>query len=165
MTTREIVDVNRIVNEFLRRAGATSPIGVRFIASLAQNAGLVVGHPDQLMRMLGELVSAACAAIGDEGTVSVSTQVIESSKLACPPGSAVPDAPSVVLRVSDTGPGLSTEAQLHAFEPFSQTTGEPRRRSVAYGIARANGWNIELQSDERGTIVSVCMPQVLAGDA
>jgi signal transduction histidine kinase len=70
----------------------------------------------------------------------------------------------VVLRVTDTGTGMSEEVRARAFEPFFTTRDVGKGRglglSVCLGIVQAAGGEITLESwPGKGTAVTVCLPR------
>ena len=91
--------------------------------------------PDQLFRVLLNLCRNALEAIqetGRAGTISVET--------------AQGDDGATVLRISDTGPGLSEKAQANLFQPFKGST---RRGGTGLGLATAR----ELIAAHGGTVI------------
>jgi signal transduction histidine kinase len=73
----------------------------------------------------------------------------------------------LVLRVRDTGHGMSPEVQARACDPFFTTKetgkGSGLGLSQVMGFARGAGGRVEIDSEEgRGTTVSVILPQARA---
>jgi CheY-like chemotaxis protein len=73
--------------------------------------------------------------------------------------------PHAVLRVHDTGTGLSEEARQHLFEPFftTKTVGKGTGLGLAtsYGVAKQNGGHIALEpQDGPGTTFALYLPLV-----
>jgi len=69
----------------------------------------------------------------------------------------------VVLEVEDHGVGMSEEVKKHIFEPFfttkNQTEGTGLGLSVTYGIIKAHGGDIEVESTEgEGTKFTIRCP-------
>ncbi|HEX7947608.1 MAG TPA: ATP-binding protein [Phenylobacterium sp.] len=75
------------------------------------------------------------------------------------------DAPDlVVLRVEDTGEGMSAQTRAQALEPFFTTKppgkGSGLGLSMVYGFAVQSGGRLEIQSEPgHGTRVSLALPQ------
>jgi CheY-like chemotaxis protein len=69
----------------------------------------------------------------------------------------------VLLKVQDTGIGITKEAQKHIFEPFYTTKahGTGLGLSTTYGIVQQSGGKIGLQSQvDKGTSILICLPSV-----
>lgn len=80
----------------------------------AETLPLVDGDPEQLKEALVNIVLNACEAMGYHGTLDI----IEERGIIRPLGRVV------VLRITDSGPGVSLEQREHIFEPFFSTKEE-----------------------------------------
>ena len=94
--------------------------------------------PDRLAQVLGNLLSNAIKYTPHGGTVSLTAGV---------------EKDGVWIRVSDTGPGISTDEQARIFAPFYRS--QPGHRfpqgmglglNIAYALAAAHGGRLQVDS-------------------
>ncbi|WP_309671575.1 response regulator [Gemmatimonas sp.] len=118
----------------------------------------VHGDATQLQQLLLNLCSNAEHAMRETkgGVLSVSLRWADAAD-------RLKHAPTLVLRVSDTGGGMSDEVRTRAFEPFFTTKpvgeGTGLGLSVLHGIVGAHGGSVLLHSTlGRGTSVDVLLP-------
>ncbi len=123
----------------------------------------VLADPGQMEQVLMNLVVNARDAMPDGGRLEIETDILELVEET----SVRPDPEQwVVLRVTDTGTGMSDKIQEHIFEPFF-TTKTPEKGtglglSTCYGIISDVGGRIEVDSEPgRGTTVSVLLPRIV----
>jgi two-component system NtrC family sensor kinase len=68
----------------------------------------------------------------------------------------------VMLKVSDTGPGIPVEIQSKLFEPFFTTkkTGTGLGLAIAYGIMERHKGSLKVESSPgNGTTVTIVLPK------
>ncbi|HTJ45720.1 MAG TPA: PAS domain S-box protein [Kofleriaceae bacterium] len=122
--------------------------------ALAPVLGRVRIDPNQLMQALMNLVVNARDAMPRGGNLTISTSDVIEDDHRC-----------AVIRVTDTGEGMSPEVQARVFEPF-YTTKAPGRGtgmglSVTHGIVHQAGGTIGLESAVgAGTTFTICLPCV-----
>ena len=85
--------------------GQSVPYGVRVETDLPDLPDALL-DPEQVQVALSNLLRNALEAMGDHGTLRITTQL---------------EATKIVVRISDTGPGLSQEARARLFEPLMTT--------------------------------------------
>jgi two-component system sensor histidine kinase BaeS len=111
--------------------------------------------PTQVGRALRNVLGNAAQHSPDGATVQVSVET---------------RAAEVVVRVTDTGPGIAPEDLPHVFERFyradqARGAGEPRSGSgigltIARELLAANGGRISVErTDERGTTFAIALPR------
>jgi signal transduction histidine kinase len=113
---------------------------------------------------LDALIDNACDAMPMGGTLTLSSSsaVIDDT---ADSQAAVPAGSYIVLRVADTGVGISDAMQQRMFEPFVSTKRDQRTSAglglaAVAGIAKAHGWTIHVASQLNvGTTVSLYIPQ------
>jgi len=147
----EPLDLNLVVARTLRmRAYQLSSNRVIVQQSLEEGLHAVIGDARQLQQVCLNLITNATQAMGTEGggTLTITTRSREGH---------------VLLDVSDTGPGIPSEARARIFEPFFTTKPEGEGTglglSVSYGIVAAHKGTIEIAATSaRGTTFRVALP-------
>ena len=147
------------------RFGSPGGSKVNWQSSVPIDLPKVAMDQDPLRDVLRAVIDNAREAIVGQGTVTVSACTVLISEADCLDyfGNLLPGL-HVEIRVSDSGPGLSEEAQRQLFvEPFFTT--KARRRgfglAVAYGLLSSNHGGFDLsQSPLGGVLARVLIPVV-----
>ncbi len=143
------VDLDNIITRVLADYGVAG--NVELVEDLCGEA-FVHGDPLSLRRIVENLAGNAIGSLGPEGgTVTVHTGII---------GREGGD-PSVVLRVSDTGCGISEEKMDRVFEDFYTTReyGTGLGLSIVRRLVMDLDGSIEVSSEEgRGSVFSIEIP-------
>ena len=150
---RDPLDLNQLVDRTLRLRGfELNASRIKIEPSLALDLPAVLGDARQLQQVILNLITNALQAMAAQGggTLGVATRY---------------DLGRVILEVSDTGPGIPSEARERIFEPFFTTKEEGEGTglglSVSYGIVSAHGGTIDLaEVSEKGTRFVVTLPAV-----
>jgi signal transduction histidine kinase len=164
----QIVDLNAIVTnveQLLRRV-----IGehIELRTTLTPDLGTVRVDTTQIEHVMLNLAVNARDAMPDGGMLSIRTGNIELDDThAHLQGTPLGPGRYVMLRVSDTGIGMSEETQARAFEPFFTTKevgkGSGLGLAMVYGIVKQSGGTIQLHSEPgQGTTFVIYLPQVAA---
>jgi PAS domain S-box-containing protein len=146
----EPLDLSRLVAEMLALIKITISKSAVLKTDLAKDLPAVLGNGPQIRQVVMNLVLNASDALGEKGgviTVSTSTDL--------------PKGNYARLVVSDTGPGISREAQARIFDPFFTTkfAGRGLGLAVVQGIVRAHNGLIDLASvPGEGTTFQVLWP-------
>jgi len=110
----------------------------------------VLGNATQIRQIVMNLIINASEAIGDKGgMISISTsRVIGGEHLVQDDVGRSSEGDYLRLEVSDTGCGMTPEAQARIFDPFFTTkfAGRGLGLAVVQGIVRAHGGAINLVS-------------------
>jgi len=178
---REIVRLERIVNDFLQFARPAEPdpmvmsvdqllaeTKLFFTPQLERNhiqinvetstPVQVKVDPEQMKQVLINLVQNAAESIGQDGAITLRTRVPRKPMLNG-------EANSIVIEVSDTGKGIPMEAQKRLFDPFFTTkeNGTGLGLSIAARIVQKHGGVLQYQTQmNRGTTFGIVLPQVSA---
>ena len=105
-------------------------------------------HPNQINQVFMNLCVNACQAMGDHGTLTISTFA---------------DGDAVVVRIADSGGGIAPDKLSRIFDPGFTTKGAPLGTglglSIVYQIVEGHGGEIAVESElEAGTAFTVRLP-------
>jgi len=161
--TRVPTDLGLLAQEMEALLAAALPEGARLELEVGP-ACVVDGDATRLRQVLLNLVANGGESLsGGRGRVAV--------RIACDEGASddprgwfgdVPEAPSVILEVSDDGCGMDAELQRRIFDPFFTTKFSGRGLGLAsvLGIARSHGGAIRVDSKpEQGSSLLVRLPR------
>ena len=114
---------------------------------------MILADPDQLGQLVLYLVTNALEAMGDEGTLMVTT---------------VLDDDAVELSITDSGPGMDPEHASRIFEPFYTTKADVRGAGLGLFLVlttlKTHGGKITVQTAPgRGTTMRVRLPRGSTG--
>lgn len=134
-------------------------VGRSIVLSVQPEArsGLVWADPGQVYQMLLALCLNACAAMPDGGRLTIDTTNATHTET-----NSSRASPHVVLTITDTGHGMTSEALAHLFEPFYSRRGVGTGLDLAavHGSVQQSGGHIEVESEpRRGTTFRVYLPQ------
>ena len=160
------LDLNQLVlsmADLLRRT-----LGETIEIKSIEAAGLWLCHADQsqLENALLNLSINARDAMPEGGTLTIETaNLVLDDDFAGAQADAEP-GDYIMLGVSDSGSGISSEALKHVFEPFFTTKevgkGTGLGLSMVYGFAKQSGGNVTIYSAPgKGTSVKLYLPRSL----
>ncbi|MDL2405913.1 PAS domain S-box protein [Rhizobium calliandrae] len=159
----KLVDIGQLVagfSDLLRRTLGES-IELRTVVTGGTNEALVDGS--QLQNALLNLTLNARDAMPRGGLLSIE---ISHARLDADYAQMYPQVRTgefVLISVTDTGVGMSSEVREHAFEPFFTTkgmgSGTGLGLSMVYGFAKQSGGHVQLYSEiGQGTSVRIFLP-------
>ena len=156
------VDLNALIQEtvrFVERSAALQHVEItmqldRELPQLHVDADLI---KQVLMNIL---VNAQQAIVADQGSILVASRLHAARRLA---SSGNEPVPVVEVAITDTGCGIAKENLQRIFDPFFTSKevgkGTGLGLSVTYGIVRAHGGEIEVESTVgEGTTFRVFLP-------
>ena len=160
----QVVDLNAaipVTNKMLQRLIGEN---IKLELKLSPRPCLIRMDPGQLDQVILNLVLNARDAMPDGGAITLETDSADMDEgfFAAHPGLA--RGPLAILRVRDTGHGMTDEVKSHLFEPFFTTKsigqGTGLGLATIFGIVTQSGCTIEVESaPERGTNFSIYFPQ------
>jgi two-component system, NtrC family, sensor kinase len=123
---------------------------------LDESLPAVLVNPSQLQDALTNLIVNAVDAMESGGTLTVETTVLEEPH-------------EVLVRVADTGCGISDEHMPYLFEPFFTTKrvgrGTGLGLAIVHGVITRAGGRIEVHSSTSGTTFTIHLPAAPPGPA
>jgi nitrogen-specific signal transduction histidine kinase/CheY-like chemotaxis protein len=146
-----IVQLNHILTGLEDRIRRFLGNEVELRVDLHPDLDRVSVDPEQFEQVIMNLVSNARDAMPDGGRLSLETMNVDvAPDNAAHPLGANPGR-YVLLKVSDTGPGMAEDVRRQAFEPFFSTKGGMEITglglSTAYGIVAQSGGQIVADSE------------------
>mgnify|MGYP000613314702 CR=1 FL=1 len=165
--TTEVTNLNHIVSEYLEspehRTLKMYHPDIMVETNLERDLLNMEGNPVHLSKTVMNLISNAAEAMPDGGKISIST---ENFYIDRPIGNV--DQPKegdyILLTVSDTGMGISSEDMEKIFEPFYTKkimgrSGTGLGMTVVWGTVKDHNGHIDIQSKEaEGTRFSLYFP-------
>jgi len=149
------VDLHALIEEVAALLLRSVDKRVQIDCQLEARSGWVQGDPTQLQSAILNLGLNASHAMPEGGVVSFVTREV-------PAQAGAGEAPSLELRVSDTGHGIPAELRDQIFEPFFTTKG-PKGTGLGlaavYGTVQAHGGQIQVETEVgRGTTFRLELP-------
>jgi PAS domain S-box-containing protein len=159
----KILSLNRILVDIAKMAQHLLGQGIEVTTSLCDEPWLIKVDRSQFEQVIMNLILNARDAMPDGGQLTLETANIEITTEYTLTHPLVPAGRYVMLAVSDTGVGMSTETQTRSFEPFF-TTKEPGKGtglglSTVYGIVKQSDGFIWCSSElGKGTSFNIYLP-------
>jgi signal transduction histidine kinase len=158
-TAHETIDVNLVVRDAIRLASFHGDHAIPIETRLAAAPLIVAGSAEQLGQVVLNLLINARQAVSASGQILIETGRCDDF------GSCSPDA---LIRVHDSGSGITRELRDHIFDPFFST--RPEGEGMGLGLAvslqlvRLHGGVIEVgDSPLGGACFSVRLPLLALG--
>ena len=152
-STRSMIDVNHVVRETLAlRAYEQRLTNIEVVTALAEGLPQVFADAHQIQQVLLNLViNAEQAMVSANGRGSLTVRTWHDS-----------DRDTVVLEVTDDGPGISADMRGKIFDPFFTTKevgkGTGLGLTVAYAIVQEHGGQIRVEERSTGAAFLVDLP-------
>ena len=148
------VHIDSVVRAVL--AGTPPPAGVTLVTDLHADEGMTLSDSGQLQIALAHLIRNAWEAVAGEGSVTVSTMTSAGAN----------GHQQVVLRVTDSGTGMTQDQIDNAVEPFFTTKGGSHHglglAQVNSVVHQASGSMHIASQPGQGTTVELCLPCIAA---
>jgi len=152
-----VSDMNHLLERVL---GETIQLKLK----LADPVPWIRADPGQMEQMILNLAINARDAMAQGGTLGIETGNADFRTETELSSGRIAAGPYAVLKISDTGCGMSSEVQAHLFEPFFTTKesgkGTGLGLSNVYGLVKQSGGEINVHTQEgRGTTFEIYLPR------
>jgi len=159
----ELVSLSTLIEEVMRSLSVSLSKKAVLEVDLDKNLPATLVNPAQIRRVVTNLITNAYEALeGQEGLIRIATalaSVHQGSGFSG--GVSLSRGEYVILTISDTGCGMTEQAQANVFDPFYSTKalGRGLGLSAVQGILRAHGGAINLVSAPgKGSTFQVFLP-------
>jgi two-component system cell cycle sensor histidine kinase/response regulator CckA len=157
-----IVNLNTVVADVEKLLRPIIGEHISLVMDLSLDLGNVKADPEQITRVILNLVFNARDAMPGGGEI-----VVRTANLDLQPDGAhrLPAGRYVLLTLSDNGLGMDAETLHHLFQPFFTTKqrgkGTGLGLSTVYGIVQQSRGDIWVRSGPgKGTVFDICLPRV-----
>ena len=165
-----VLDLNTVVTETLDLLKRVIGEDVSVVMRLAPGLGSVRADHTQMQQVLMNLSVNARDAMPDGGTLTIETANVTSVHGQADAPRGLEPGRYVVVKVTDTGMGMTSEVQQHIFEPFFTTKGPGKGTGLGlatvYGTVKQSGGNLSVESAPgRGSTFTIHLPRVAGAAA
>ena len=161
---------NHAVEETVQLLHRLLPENIRLEVDLHPQPWLFEADPGQVQQLLLNLMTNARDALPKGGGICIKTDNVTLDERFARRNPEVAPGEYVLIRISDTGAGMSPELQRQIFEPFFTTKdkgqGTGLGLAVAYGVIKQLRGHIFVRSaPDEGSTFDVYWPRALPGAA
>jgi two-component system cell cycle sensor histidine kinase/response regulator CckA len=162
-----LLDLNVVIRDMEKMLGSLMGEPIALALALSDSLGRVKADRTQLEQVILNLCVNARDAIAERGKVTIETFNVHMDEANSARPAYMLAGHYVLLKVTDTGRGMTREVQAHIFEPFFTTkeTGKGTGLGLAtvYGVVKQSGGYILVNSEPaKGAIFEVYLPLIEA---
>jgi CheY-like chemotaxis protein len=161
----KILNVQSVVSEMEKILRRLIGEDIHLETSAAKDLGLVKADRSQIEQVILNLAVNARDAMPGGGRLTIETANVELDGSFSRAPQVLAPGKYVMLAVTDTGVGMSSETQSHIFEPFFTTKekgkGTGLGLATVYGVVKQSGGYIWVYSEpDRGTTFKIYLPRI-----
>ncbi len=167
----QILRITPLVQQTLEQIRKKLPTSIEMELNLEENQHTIWGNSSQIQQVIANLCSNAEYAMRKQGgRLEVSLHILEMNTSMIQGFGLEKTGPYLQLTISDTGEGLSPEAQERIFDPFFTTKpvgeGSGLGLSIVHGIMQNNRGAITVESEVgTGTKFHVFFPLIRSSES
>ena len=156
------VDLNQLIRGLMKMVQRLLPESITVDLIAGQGLASVNADPGQLEQVIVNLCVNARDAMEHGGRLTIETENVLLGSRHCELHPGKKPGHYVLLRVADTGVGMSDEVRERAFEPFFTTKGSHGTGlglATVYGIVQQHDGMVDLDSEPgEGTTFRIYLP-------
>lgn len=156
-------DLNEILSQITPSLEKLLGEQIQLVSKLSEDLPNVEVDSSQIDQVVLNLSINARDAMGSKGKLTIETQQVELDELYCKTHPNVTPGTYVMMAISDTGCGITSENQRRIFDPFFTT--KPKEKgtglglSIVHGIVKQSRGHIWLYSEVNvGTVFKIYFP-------
>lgn len=165
-TDNSVVDIQSVMEDVLQSIRPKVNATIKLEAELGDDARLLRANSGQIRQILMNLSLNADNAMRGEGVIRVNLFQTTSAAFLRPKEND--SQPYIAIQVEDSGPGIDETYIKHIFEPFFTIRGIGESTglglSVAHGIVKQHGGEIEVSSVPGCTTITIYLPFIASAD-
>jgi PAS domain S-box-containing protein len=160
----KLLPLNNAVSDMTQLLQRVLGETIQLKMTLATPVPWVRADPGQVEQLILNLAINARDAMPQGGSLDIETSNIDFAEPVSLSTGRIAAGPYVILKIADTGCGMSQEVQSHLFEPFFTTKesgkGTGLGLSNVYGVVKQSGGEIVVTSETgRGTTFEIYLPR------
>jgi len=160
-----VFDLNTLVLDLTKMLRRLLREDIELVTRLAPDAPTVRADPSQIELAIVNLAVNARDAMLEGGTLTIVTGAAEAHPAGGQGTPGVAADERVLLKVTDTGSGMTEEVKAHLFEPFFTTKGPGKGTGLGLAtvqeIIKQSDGEIACESElGRGTTFTISLPRV-----
>jgi hypothetical protein len=160
----KLLALNSVVAEMTHLLRRVLGETIQLKLKLAEPVPCIRADPGQMEQLILNLAINARDAMPQGGVLSVETSNVTFTEPTSISSGYLPAGSYALLRVADTGCGMTPEVQAHLFEPFFTTKdigkGTGLGLSNVYGVVKQSGGEITVTSATgRGCVFDIYLPR------
>jgi signal transduction histidine kinase/ActR/RegA family two-component response regulator len=164
-SVRRPIDLAQVVGESLRLLRPTLPSTIELEPKLTLSTPRVLADATAVQQVVMNLATNAAHAMKRGGRMEIAIESFYAKDTWARSRPGVHEGQYIVLRVQDTGQGMSSEVRSRALEPFFTTKetggGSGLGLAMVHGIMREHDGIVELESEPGvGTTVRCMFPAI-----